>query len=152
MKFPSLKTAYLIWVLILAITTGYGLVTGTYQSHMSLAVDKAGDLPNGFTHQDMLFSFIAISLGVAVALILVAGVLVWKASKNIKWAIWVLTIFALWQAYDSVYTNVQLDQMYPGIIGLNDWLLGITCSLIWLYMIFAAHKLKSEPVVEILTP
>jgi len=119
---------------------------------MSLAVDKAGDLPEGFTHQDMLLGFIAISLGAAVVLITVAGVLVWKASQNKMWAIWTLTVFALWQAYDSVYENIQLGQMYPGTIDLYDWLLGVTCSLIWLYIIFAAHKFKTEPAIDAHAP
>jgi hypothetical protein len=144
MKLPSLKLAYLSWVTLLVVTTGYAFITGAYQSTMSLAVDKAGILPDGFSHQQMLLAFIAISLSAGSVLVVISGIFVWQASKNKKWAIWLLTIFALWQAYDSVHANFQLSEMYPGTIGICDWLLGITSSLIWLYVIFAAHKLKPK--------
>jgi hypothetical protein len=152
MRFPSLKMAYLIWVLLIVVPTIYGLITGEYQSLMSLAVDKAGSLPADFSHQQMLLGFIVISLGAAIALIIVAGILVLKASKNKKWAIWTLTILALWQSYDSIYSNFQLSQMYPGTIGIGNWLLSVICSTIWLYIIFAAHKLTEKSDAEVHNP
>lgn len=152
MKFPSLKMAYLIWVLLIVVTTVYALITGEYQSLMSLAVDKAGSLPDDISHQQMLLGFIVISLGAAIALIIVAGILVLKASKNKKWAIWTLTILALWQAYDSIYSNFLLNRMYPGTIEIGNWLLDVICSIIWLYIIFAAHKLTAESGVEVHNP
>lgn len=130
------------------LTTAYGLIAGNYQSLMLLAVDKAGELPEGITHDQMSLSFIGISLGGAVVLIIAAGILVWKASDNKKWSIWALTAFAIWQAVGSLYANIQLKEMYPGPIGLGDWVLSIIVSLLWLYMLFAAHKLKPQGAVE----
>jgi hypothetical protein len=148
MRLPTLKTAYFAWVLLIVSVTSYGLLTGSYQSLMSLAVDKAGELPKGISHDQMLLSFIGISLGGALLLIVGSGVLVWKASKNKKWSIWVFSLLAVWQAVDSIYGNFQLMEMYPGVIGISDWLFSIIASMLWLYMLFAAHKNRPKQEIE----
>ena len=148
MRLPTLKTAYFAWVILIVGVTAYGLLTGSYQSLMSLAVDKVSELPNDITHNQMLLSFIGISLGGAFLLIIGSGVLVWHASKNKRWSIWGFSLLAVWQAFDSIYGYFQLKEMYPSIIGMDDWLLSVMVSILWLYMLFAVHKNRLEQAIE----
>jgi TPR repeat protein len=142
MKPPSLKAAYWTWVMLVAASAGYGLISGTYQSEMSSAIGKAGPLPGGVAPEKLVGIVIALNLAVNAAFIIVAGLLAWKASQARKWAIWALTVLGLWAAFSPVYFTLKWNELFQERNGVVDWLLVAASSLIWLYIIFAAHKLK----------
>jgi len=140
---PSLKAAYYFWVGLLVITTAYSMIIGDYQNDMSVAIDAISPLPDdGLTREQMLIAFIVISLGYAFLLVVIAGFLIYKVEKGKKWALWVLSIFSVWQAIDSIYGLIAIRNAYPEIVDLGDWVVAIVISITWVYILIIPHLNK----------
>jgi hypothetical protein len=143
-KFPSLKIAYMAWVILTLITAGHGFMTGEYQSTISLPVDKAGHLLADPTHHQIWSRLVIISLCTVVCLIILVGILVWQTSQRKKWAIWILTIIACWQVYNYTNTLFHIANTYSKIFSMPSWLFDAIGSLLWLYIMFVGGKSIAE--------
>lgn len=122
------------------IFTGWSLYSGEYQADMSRAVEYAtGSLPSE-EHNEMLSSFITISMLVGATFLFVTSILAWFTDRFKQWARWAFLVICGWQAIDSIYGVFDLDNMYPGMIETSDWLMGGLYCLVSLYLLYLAWQ------------
>lgn len=134
----SVFNVYAVFALVQIMLTSWSLYSGEYQADMSRAVENAaGSLPSK-EHNEMLGSFIMISILVGAAFLLVTLLLAWFTDRTKQWARWPFLIICGWQSIDSVYGVFDLDNMYPGMIETSDWIMGVVYCLVWLYLLYLA--------------
>ncbi len=134
----SVFSVYASYALLVILLTGWSMYTGEYQADMSRAVDYAAESMPVQDHNEMLIGFIAISVAVGIAFLFITSILAWFTNKAKKWARWPFLAICVWQAFDSIYSMFDLNEMYPGMIETSDWVSGVLFCLIWLYLLYLA--------------
>jgi hypothetical protein len=127
------------WVLTGIVATSFAAYTGEYWDLMSQAVNSVDDFGDGVTHNEMVWSFIAMSVVVWLFGVLIGGALVWMTNTGKLWAKYTLTLFCIYQIWIQIDTAIVLNNNYEIPIGIDDWLVGIVSLLLMLYVGAAPH-------------
>ena len=136
----SVFNIFAVFVLVQIILTSWSLYSGEYQADMSRAVEYAAGSLSSEEHNEMLSSFITISILAGAAFLFVTSILAWFTDRFKQWARWPFLVICGWQAFDSIYGVFDLDNMYPGMIETSDWLMGGVYCLVWLYLLYLAWQ------------
>lgn len=135
------------WIALCLVLWLVSLLDGSLHEDMLRAVDYAvahgSELVD--SREATATSFIYISLAYFLAVNMVAALLVHRSAAGTKWAFILLVPLALWWAYESASAPIDLGRMYPGTIGVLDWIIATLGGAVWLFILgcTARARLKS---------
>ncbi len=135
----SIAKAYIAWIVITAIAWLVSLSSGELHNLMSKSVELIYDPSSGLSRDDMILSFIVISLVYWLITIIVSGLFVFFTRKSKVWAKYLLTIFCIYQIYYEISSYFSIASTYDYTFGVHDWVLGLLSIITLLVMGILPH-------------
>jgi hypothetical protein len=125
------------WFAACSVTLLISLLDGSMHKDMLQAVDYAAAEGSEIvgSRDDTATSFIYISLAYFVAVTAIGALLVHRAAAGRKWAFVLLVPLALWWSFEALSSPITLEQMYPGTIGVSDWVFAVLGGAVWLFIL-----------------